>query len=59
MNDIWIDTDLGLDDCFAILYAHHHPEINIKGISLAAGNVPLNQVIINMNYRCFLKNLKK
>lgn len=50
MKNVWIDTDMGIDDCFAILYAHNHPNINILGISLSAGNVSLDQAIENYTY---------
>ncbi len=50
MKNVWIDTDMGMDDCFAVLYAHNHPDINIVGISLSAGNVSLDQAIDNYTY---------
>lgn len=50
MRKVWIDTDMGIDDCLAILYAHNHPEITIKGISISKGNVSLEQALKNYNY---------
>ena len=37
----------GTDDALAILYALHHPELEVLGISCVAGNVPIEQVVIN------------
>jgi purine nucleosidase len=41
MTDIIIDTDPGQDDAVAILLALASPELNILGITVVAGNVPL------------------
>ena len=50
MKNVWLDTDMGIDDCFAILYAHNHPDIKIIGISISAGNVSLEQAVENYSY---------
>lgn len=50
MKKIWIDTDMGIDDCLAIIYAHNNPALEIVGISLSPGNVSLEQAITNYNY---------
>jgi len=39
---VWIDTDMGVDDLFAILMTTRHARID--GISLSFGNAPLEQV---------------
>ena len=44
---ILIDVDTGTDDALAILYALRHPELDVLGISCVAGNVPVDQVVIN------------
>lgn len=38
---IWLDCDPGLDDTLAIIYAAHHPEIRIVGVSTSPGNTTL------------------
>jgi len=42
---LWIDTDMGVDDLFAVLLAHKHTTID--GLSLSFGNAPLPQVASN------------
>lgn len=37
-----IDTDPGIDDAIAILYALRHPEIDIIGMTTVAGNIGLS-----------------
>lgn len=49
MSELWIDTDMGSDDVFAIVAAHAHRQID--GVSLVSGNVPLPQVSSNA-HRC-------
>lgn len=44
---IIIDTDTGADDAAAILLAAVTPEINILGVTVAAGNVSLDQAVDN------------
>ena len=41
MINIIFDTDPGVDDAFALLYALNHPNINILGITTVFGNVPV------------------
>jgi inosine-uridine nucleoside N-ribohydrolase len=38
---IWLDCDPGLDDTLAIIYAAHHPNINLIGVSTSPGNTTL------------------
>ncbi|OED37591.1 hypothetical protein AB833_22915 [Chromatiales bacterium (ex Bugula neritina AB1)] len=40
---IWVDTDFGFDDLWALLLLRHLG-ITIDGVSLVAGNTPLSQV---------------
>jgi pyrimidine-specific ribonucleoside hydrolase len=44
---IALDVDTGTDDALAILYALAHPELELLGIACVAGNVALDQVVIN------------
>jgi inosine-uridine nucleoside N-ribohydrolase len=43
MTKLWVDTDFGFDDLWALLLLRHN-DIQIAGISLVAGNTPLKQV---------------
>jgi len=45
-----IDTDAGSDDAVAILMALRHPEIDVRAITVVAGNVPLDQGVVNALY---------
>jgi len=47
MNSIWIDTDMGFDDLAAVLTVMHTPPWRVAGMSLVAGNAPLDVVIDN------------
>ena len=38
---IIIDTDPGIDDAMAILYAVHDPAIDLLGLTTVRGNVPV------------------
>jgi pyrimidine-specific ribonucleoside hydrolase len=44
---IVMDVDTGTDDALAILYALGHPDLDVLGISCVAGNVAVDQVMIN------------
>lgn len=46
MNPIWVDTDFGFDDLWALLLLRHMA-CPVAGVSLVAGNVPLAQVAAN------------
>jgi len=46
MSEIWVDTDLGFDDLWALLLLRRLGA-RIAGISLVAGNAPLPRVIAN------------
>ncbi|MEM1077998.1 MAG: nucleoside hydrolase [Pseudomonadota bacterium] len=46
MSAIWVDTDMGFDDLWALLLLRTH-RIAIAGVSLVAGNAPLPQVEAN------------
>jgi purine nucleosidase len=47
MKRVWIDTDMGFDDLAAVLTVQHAAGWAIDGISLVAGNAPLDVVIDN------------
>ncbi len=44
---VWIDTDMGFDDLAAVLTVAQAPGWTIDGLSLVAGNAPLQVVIDN------------
>ena len=43
----WIDTDAGVDDALALLWALQQ-NLNIKGISTVSGNLPVHATINNV-----------
>jgi purine nucleosidase len=45
-----IDTDTASDDAVAILMALQHPDIDVKAITVVAGNMPVAQGSINARY---------
>jgi len=44
---MWIDTDTASDDVVALIVALKHPDIEVVGISVVAGNVPLDMAVQN------------
>ena len=46
MSTLWVDTDFGFDDLWALLVLRKLGA-RVAGISLVAGNAPLTQVISN------------
>ena len=44
---IIIDCDPGIDDALALVFAHGHPELDLRGITTVAGNVSLDQTTRN------------
>lgn len=46
MSEIWVDTDFGFDDLWALLLLRHFG-CTVAGVSLVAGNTPLDQVSAN------------
>jgi len=46
----FIDTDTASDDAVALIIALRHPEIEVVGISIVAGNVPLAMGLQNALY---------
>lgn len=44
---IWIDTDPGVDDAAALIFANSVPDFEIVGVSATAGNVPLKKTLRN------------
>ena len=45
-----IDTDAGSDDAVAIVMALRHSDIDVRAITVVAGNVPLGQGVVNSLY---------
>jgi purine nucleosidase len=46
-HPVWIDTDMGFDDLAAVLTVAQAPDWTIAGLSLVAGNAPLDVVTDN------------
>jgi purine nucleosidase len=46
----WIDTDTASDDAVALIMAFMHPDIDVVGLSIVAGNVPLDMGVQNALY---------
>ena len=46
MSEVWVDTDFGFDDLWALLLLRHLG-CDVAGVSLVAGNAPLDQVAEN------------
>jgi purine nucleosidase len=42
-----IDCDPGIDDAFALAFAHGHPALDLRGITTVAGNVGLDRTTAN------------
>ncbi|HEY2255212.1 MAG TPA: nucleoside hydrolase [Variovorax sp.] len=47
MTRVWIDTDMGFDDLAAVLTVLHTPPWRVEGMSLVAGNAPIEVVTDN------------
>jgi purine nucleosidase len=45
-----IDTDTASDDAVALVMAVRHPEVDVRAITVVAGNVPLDQGVQNALY---------
>jgi len=50
MRKFWIDTDTASDDAVAILMALRWPDVHVEGISVVAGNVPVEMGGRNARY---------
>ncbi len=50
MRNFIIDTDTASDDAVALVMALRHPDIDVKAITVVAGNVPLPQALQNALY---------
>lgn len=55
---VFIDTDPGVDDAFAIMMAKASQELEIKGMSAVAGNVGLDHTLKNTLGLCQLLNIQ-
>lgn len=47
MRQVWIDADMGFDDIVAIAMVADAADVTIAGLSLVAGNAPLDRVTRN------------
>lgn len=50
MTRLLIDTDAGVDDSIAIVYAARSPEVRLESITTVSGNVPVREVTQNVLY---------
>jgi purine nucleosidase len=50
MRSFWIDTDTASDDAVAILMALRWHDVRVEGISVVAGNVPVDRGVTNAIY---------
>ena len=50
MRKFIIDTDTASDDAVALVMALKNPDIDVRAITVVAGNVPLNQAVQNALY---------
>lgn len=50
MRRFWIDTDTASDDAVAILMALRWPDVHVEGISVVAGNIPVEMGARNARY---------
>ena len=50
MRKFIIDTDTASDDAVALVMALQDPDIDVRAITVVAGNVPLNQAVQNALY---------
>lgn len=50
MRRFWIDTDTASDDAVALIMALRWPDIQVEGISIVSGNVPLEMCSRNARY---------
>lgn len=47
-KNLWIiDTDAGVDDCQALVLGLTSNEIEVVAVTTVAGNIPINQVVVN------------
>lgn len=47
-NRLLIDTDPGIDDALAIIFALNSPEISVEAITTVAGNVSIEKTTLNL-----------
>src|SRR3989442_3693305 len=47
-SPVLIDTDPGIDDALALLMAWSSPEISVEAVTTVAGNVPVEQGMVNV-----------
>ena len=50
MHKVIFDTDPGVDDAMALLFLHHHPEIDLLGITTVFGNAEIDITTRNALY---------
>ena len=50
MHKVIFDTDPGVDDAMALLFLHHHPQIDLLGITTVFGNATIETTTRNALY---------
>ncbi len=48
MKRVIIDCDVGVDDALALILAFHSPQLEVTAVTGVNGNVPMDQVFINI-----------
>ncbi|MGA0064123.1 MAG: nucleoside hydrolase [Ilumatobacteraceae bacterium] len=56
---MWIDTDTASDDVVALILALRTPGVHVEGISVVAGNVPLDMATQNALYTLHVCDVKR
>ena len=59
MKRILIDTDIGVDDALAVLFALKAPELQIEAITTVSGNVHVEQCTRNLRITLGCMNLEE
>ena len=48
MKKVIIDCDVGVDDALALILAFHSPQLEVTAVTGVNGNVPMDQVFVNI-----------
>jgi len=52
VTQVLFDTDPGVDDAMALLFLHHHPAVELVGITTVFGNAEIDVTTRNALYLC-------
>ncbi len=54
----FIDTDTASDDAVALLMALEYPDVEVLGVSIVSGNMPVNKEVLTLGTRLsFVKKM--